>query len=136
MTHPGLADAWARALSHASHYTRPTYGPVQGLPALRAAICERRTALVDGLRRCGRGRLELGDARAGMHLVVRLPGRSRADGDALVDLARANGLALYAMAPYYLDPPDRAELLMGYAAMTVAEIEGALAVFERCLDAL
>ena len=40
MTHPGLTDAWARALSHASHYTRPTYGNVQGLPELRAAICD------------------------------------------------------------------------------------------------
>lgn len=96
----------------------------------------RRVALVDGLRRCSRGRLELVDARAGMHLVVRLRGCRRADGDALVGLARAHGLALYPMAPYYLDPPDRAELLMGYAALTVAEIEGALGVFERCLDAL
>lgn len=69
-----------------------------------------------------------------MHLVVRLRDGSRADGDALVDLARARGLALYPMAPYYLDSPDRAELRMGYAALTVAEIEGALAIFERCLD--
>lgn len=96
----------------------------------------RRAALVDGLRRCSRGRLDLADARAGMHLVVRLRGAGRADGDALVELARAQGLALYPMAPYYLEPPDRAELLMGYAALTVAEIEGALAVFERCLDTL
>lgn len=96
----------------------------------------RRAALVDGLRRCSRGRLEFADARAGMHLVVRLRDRGRAEGDALVELARARGLALYPMAPYYLDPPDRAELLMGYAAMTVAEIENALAVFAHCLDSM
>jgi GntR family transcriptional regulator/MocR family aminotransferase len=96
----------------------------------------RRTALVEGLRRCSRGRLELGDAHAGMHLVLRLREGGREGAEALILLARARGLALYSMAPYYLDPPDRGELLMGYAALTVAEIEDALGVFERCLDEL
>lgn len=96
----------------------------------------RRAALVEGLLRCSRGRLELADTHAGMHLVVRLRGVDRAGGDALVGLARSLGLALYPVSPYYLEPPDRAELLMGYAGLTVAEIEDALVVFERCLDSL
>ena len=96
----------------------------------------RRAALVDGLHRCSRGRLQLADAHAGMHLVVRLRGARRADATALVALAHTQGLGLYPTTAYYLSPPDRAELLMGYAALTVAEIGGALAVFERCLDAV
>lgn len=96
----------------------------------------RRTALVEGLRRCSRGRLEWADTHAGMHLLLRLRGLRQADAAALVSLAHASGLGLYPAAPYYLAPPDRAELLMGYAALTVAEIDDALAIFERCLDAL
>lgn len=96
----------------------------------------RRTALVEGLTRCGRGRLEVGDAHAGMHLVVRLRDCGQRDGDTLVALAHAQGLGLYTMAPYYLEAPDRPELLMGYASLTVAEIQDALVVFEHCLDAL
>ncbi len=96
----------------------------------------RRTALVAGLRRCSHGRLELADSHAGMHLLLRLRGGTRADAAALVAYAHAQGLGLYPAAPYYLDPPDRAELLMGYAALTVAEIGDALAVFQRCLDAV
>ncbi len=96
----------------------------------------RRNALVEGLQGCSHGRLDLGDAHAGMHLVLRLRQGGRAGAEALVALARRQGLGLYTMAPYYLEPPDRGELLMGYAAMTVAGIEDALRVFEHCLDAL
>ncbi len=102
----------------------------------RLELGRRRAALVDGLARCSRGRLEFSDSRAGMHLLVRLAGRRRSEGDALIARARQSGLALYPVAPYYLDPPDTAELLMGYAALSVAGIRGALAVFERCLDEL
>jgi GntR family transcriptional regulator/MocR family aminotransferase len=71
-----------------------------------------------------------------MHLLAWLPGRSRADGDALVAHARERGLGLYAIAPYYLQPPDRAGLLMGYAGLSLGEIRAGLAVFGTCLDAL
>src|SRR5690606_3947707 len=95
---------------------------------------ERRRALIDGLNACSRGRLEIIDSRAGMHLVVWLRGRTLAEGDALIALAREHGLSLYPIAPFYLDPPDRAGLLMGYCGLSVAEIGQALDVFERCLD--
>ncbi|ALN87285.1 PLP-dependent aminotransferase family protein [Lysobacter capsici] len=39
-TNPLLTSAWARALSHAAAYQPPNYPPAQGLPALRAAVCE------------------------------------------------------------------------------------------------
>ena len=100
------------------------------------ALEARRAALLGGLRDCSRGRLEIVDSRAGMHLVAWLRGRSRAEGDALVALARARGLGLYSIAPYYLEPPDRAGLLMGYAGLSPLEIADALVVFSECLDAL
>ena len=95
---------------------------------------ERRSALLSGLRACSRGRLEIADSNAGMHLVVWLRGRARADGEALIAQARTRGLGLYAITPYYLDPPDRAGLLMGFAGLSVLEIDEALKVFAGCLD--
>lgn len=97
---------------------------------------ERRSALIAGLQACNRGRLEIADSRAGMHLVVWLRGRSRADGDALIALARERGLGLYSIAPMYGRPPDRAGLLMGYCGLSVREIEQAMALFGACLDDL
>jgi GntR family transcriptional regulator / MocR family aminotransferase len=97
---------------------------------------ERRAALIAGLRACGDARLEIADSHAGMHLVVWLRDRSRADGDALVELARARGLGLYSITPYYADPPDRAGLLMGYCGLSTREIGQAMQVFGNCLDEL
>ena len=98
---------------------------------------ERRATLIAGLSDCSRERLEIADSRAGMHLVVWLRDRSRAEGDALIALARSRGLGLYPISPYYAgDPPDRAGLLMGYCGLSVREIGEAIAIFAGCLDEL
>jgi GntR family transcriptional regulator/MocR family aminotransferase len=41
---------------------------------------------------------------------------------------------LYSIAPYYQRPPDRAGLLMGYAGMSVGEIEQAVNLFGGCVQ--
>lgn len=97
---------------------------------------QRRAALLDGLRACSRGRLEIEDSCAGMHLVAWLPERDDADVDALIAHAQGVGLGLYSISPYYLRPQNRAGLLMGYGALSVAEIEEGLALFARCMDDL
>lgn len=95
----------------------------------------RRSALLQGLRRCSQGRLEIADSRAGMHIVVWLTGRCKAEGDAFIAHALTHGLGLHSITPFfYIDPPDRAGLLMGFASMSVLEIEEAVEVFARCLD--
>ncbi|MEZ0469443.1 PLP-dependent aminotransferase family protein [Luteimonas salinilitoris] len=96
----------------------------------------RRDALLAGLRRYGGDRLQIADSRAGMHLAVWLRGRGRADAEALIARARRRGLGLYSISPRYLDPPDRAGLLMGYGGLSVAEIEQAVALLGCCLDEL
>ncbi|TWI02661.1 GntR family transcriptional regulator/MocR family aminotransferase [Luteimonas cucumeris] len=99
------------------------------------AVEARRSVLLQGLRDCSRGRLEIADSRAGMHIVVWLTGRRKAEGDAFVAHALTRGLALHPISPsYYIDPPDRAGLLMGFAAMSALEIEEGVAAFARCLD--
>lgn len=95
---------------------------------------ERRTALLDGLHRLAGDRLEIADSSAGMHLVAWLRGRNREQGDAFIAHARERGLWLASISQYYIEPPDRAGLLLGYATLSVAEIEQAVALFARCLD--
>ena len=97
---------------------------------------ECRSTLIAGLEACSRGRLEVEDSRAGMHLVVWLRNRSRAEGDALIARARERGLGLYPITPMYAQPPDRAGLLMGYCGLSTREIEEAMALFGACLDEL
>lgn len=98
------------------------------------ALRDRRQVLLEGLRAGAGDRLEIEDSHAGMHLLAWLRGRDRAAGEALVAHARARGLALYPVTPYYLDPPDRAGLLLGCASLTTAEIREALALLVRCLE--
>jgi len=95
---------------------------------------ERRAVLLEGLRECGKGRIEIADSHAGMHLVVWLRDRSNADLDAMLADARALGLGLYPIRPHYLRRPERAGLLMGYCGMSVAQIREALPLFARVLD--
>src|SRR3546814_11474749 len=71
-----------------------------------------------------------------MHFVAWLAGRSDAEAAALIEHARRARLGLYATTPLHLRPHDRVGLVMGYRGMSVAEIEQALVVFERCLDAV
>ena len=96
----------------------------------------RRETLLKGLRACGRGRLQIADSHAGMHLVVWLRNAAPAQGDALIAHARGLGLGLYPIAPFYLNPPPRAGLLMGFAGLSPLEIEQALVAFAESLDAV
>ena len=73
------------------------------------------------------------DSRAGMHLVAWLRDFDAARGEALIVNGRELGLDLYSILPYYQRPPDRAGLLMGYAGMSVGEIEQAVSLFARCV---
>jgi len=97
------------------------------------ALNERRNALLDGLRHELGDRVIVADSRAGMHLVVWLRDSDSTQGAALIDHARTQGLDLYPIAPYYLRPPDRAGLLMGFASMSVSEIEQAVRLFAHCV---
>ncbi len=95
---------------------------------------ERRAVLLDGLRDCSEGRLDIADSHAGMHLVVWLRGRTAADRPRFLEHARQLGLGLHSIHLHYLNPPDRLGLLMGYCGLSVAQIREALPLFRHCLD--
>jgi GntR family transcriptional regulator/MocR family aminotransferase len=96
----------------------------------------RRNALIEGLMRIGRGHFEVQDSRAGMHLVVWLPRLSYAQCDRLIALASEQSVGLHPIAPLYKKPPKVPGLLLGFAALSVPEIEAAMVVLGRCVDQL
>lgn len=100
------------------------------------ALRARYKALLDALGRYARDRVEVVASPAGMHVVVWLPGYSRARCEALIETARRRGVGLYSIAPHFLNSPSRQGLLVGYAGLSPAEIEQAIAIFGGCLDDL
>jgi GntR family transcriptional regulator/MocR family aminotransferase len=86
----------------------------------------RRKALLDGLQRVGLGHFSVPDSRAGMHAVVWLPHMSHAKCAELIAYASERGLGLHPIAPFYKRPPRTPGLLMGYASVSVTEIEAAM----------
>jgi GntR family transcriptional regulator/MocR family aminotransferase len=96
----------------------------------------RRSALVEGLRTHAGDRLEVSDARAGMHLVAWLRDYDAARCAQLVALGRGVGLGLYPIAPYYLQPQARQALLLGYCGLGVGEIQAATQLLGRCMAQL
>jgi len=101
----------------------------------RAAVAlrARRAAMLAGLRRHAGAAVQVVDSNAGMHLAVWLNGANHGDCERLVAHARTRGLGLYPVAPYYLKPPPRPGLVLGYAGLPPADIEAAMKLLGRCL---
>jgi GntR family transcriptional regulator / MocR family aminotransferase len=93
----------------------------------------RRAALTEGLAVHAGNRVDVLDSHAGMHLVAWLRGFDGARCARLVAHARGCELGLYPIAPYYLEPPTQAGLLLGYAGLAPTEISTAMRLFGTCL---
>ena len=94
----------------------------------------RRHALTAGLAAHGRSRLVVHDAGTGMHLVAALPGFDAAQVQNLIRAAERHGLGLHSLAPHYESPPPVQGLLIGYAGVSVAQINKATRLLGECLD--
>jgi GntR family transcriptional regulator/MocR family aminotransferase len=92
------------------------------LRRVRARNAERRRALLEALDATLGDRVEVVGANAGMHVVAWLPGVATAGLPALVDSARLRGVGIYPATPYYVRPPRRAALLLGYSCLEPREI--------------
>jgi GntR family transcriptional regulator / MocR family aminotransferase len=88
----------------------------------RARNAARRTALLEALAAALGTRVEISGANTGMHLLVWLHTLTPPQVAALIAAAERAGVGLYSVAPYYLQPPPRAGLLLGYTAMSEEEI--------------
>src|SRR3546814_13552009 len=94
---------------------------------------ERRRVMIDGLRACSHGRLEIEDSPAGMHFVVWLAGRSDAEAAALIEHARRARHGLYTNTTLHLRPHEPAGLVTGYGGLSGAECEPSRVVIDPFL---
>jgi GntR family transcriptional regulator / MocR family aminotransferase len=101
-----------------------------------AELRRRRTELLEGLaRHCARD-IEVADSRAGMHVVGWLKGFDAERRDRLLALAREEGLGLHAIDPYYVRPPPRPGLVLGFAGLSPTQIRAATRLLGACLERL
>lgn len=103
---------------------------------LRKASLElrrRRASLLDGIRRHCAGQLQVAESSAGMHVVGWLPGWSPRRLETLRDIARERGPGLHPIGSHYTRAPEWPGLLLGFAALSVAQLRAATALLGQCL---
>jgi GntR family transcriptional regulator/MocR family aminotransferase len=142
---PGLA-ASIGALKFLIDYHTPTFEQevladflVEGhferhLRRCRRRNAARRDALLDAAARDLGDRVEIVGASAGVHAVMWLRQYHHSQIAAIADEARQHGVGLYPVTPYYMRPPARAGLLLGYACLDEDDISRGIAVLARSLD--
>jgi GntR family transcriptional regulator/MocR family aminotransferase len=97
----------------------------------RARNAARRNALLAALTEHLGDSVEISGANAGIHLLIWLKGVTGAHNiqkatSALIERAEQAGIGIYSIAPYYLNPPNRVGLIIGYAALTEREIRAGI----------
>ena len=93
----------------------------------RVTNAARREALLDAVRAHFGDRAEVCGAATGLHVLVWVRGR---DGRPIRGMARrseAAGVAVYSVAPYYLRPPRRSGVLLGYGPLGERQIREGIA---------
>jgi GntR family transcriptional regulator/MocR family aminotransferase len=98
-----------------------------------AELRRRREALLKGLQRHAGAHIEVAESQAGMHIVVWLRRLTYSDLDRLIETARMLGLGIHPIHPYYQARPSRPGLLVGFAGVSVGQIEKATELFGQAL---
>ena len=99
----------------------------------RVQNAARRQALLNALDEHLGDRAEVVGTNAGIHALVWLNGVSPDKQDDLVERARAAGVGIYPITPYFSQPPERLGLLLGYAALDEAMISEGVRRLARAL---
>jgi GntR family transcriptional regulator/MocR family aminotransferase len=101
----------------------------------RARNAARRAALLGALAEHLGNAASVAGANAGLHVLVRLDGVRPRQTKALIQRAAERGVGVYSAAGCYLHPPARAELLLGYNALTESQIREGIRRLARVLRA-
>jgi GntR family transcriptional regulator/MocR family aminotransferase len=95
----------------------------------------RRRVLIEALEQHLGDRVEIAGENAGVHLVVWLNEVAPRELGGLISRAARAGVGLYPVNPYYARPPRKAGLLLGYAALTEADIRAGIRRFAAAIEA-
>ncbi len=145
---PGLVEAFLRVRGAVDDHPSTTAQPALAafieeghfaahVRRMRGLYAERQAAMVAALKRRLDGLLTVAPDPAGMHLVAGLgPDLAAGCSDAEIEgRAAAKEITAFALSSFFLGPPARQGLLLGYAALTEAEIEAGVARLAEVLEA-
>lgn len=104
------------------------------LRRMRVRYGARRQVLLEALTRAFGDRVKVIGAAAGLHLVIELAGLPHREVPALIERAAARGVGVYPLDPYYQRPPERAALLMGYAALAERDLRAGVQALVQAFD--
>jgi GntR family transcriptional regulator/MocR family aminotransferase len=93
----------------------------------RVRNAARRDALLDAVERHFGDRAEVSGAATGLHVLVWVRGRDGQPIRRVAHRAAEAGVAVYSVAPYYLRPPRRSGVLLGYGPLDERRIRDGIA---------
>jgi len=102
----------------------------------RAANASRREALLAALAEEFGDRIQISGSNAGIHVVVWFSDVPADLTASIVTAARAEGVGVNPVAPYYLNPPAVAGFLVGYASLSEAEIREGIGRLARVIETI
>jgi len=92
----------------------------------RAQAERRQRALIDALEEHFGDRVEVSGSSAGLHKLVWFDDIPSSRLDGLIERAAETGVGVYSVAPYFIRPPRRSGLMMGYASMPERDIRAGI----------
>ncbi|MFZ0883083.1 MAG: PLP-dependent aminotransferase family protein, partial [Candidatus Acidiferrales bacterium] len=137
-----LVDAFSNARDATDQFSSTLYQAVMAdfireghlarhIRRMRMLYMERRTALVDEIRKQMDGRLEVIGAEAGMHLVALLP--KGASDVAVAKKAAKIGISAMPLSSCYLNAPARGGLILGYGGVDARQIRDGMSKLRTCI---
>ncbi len=111
---------------HFDHYLR----------RVRARNERRRAALLESLEQNFGDDATVYGSEAGIHIMVCIGKVTLKTVDTLIQKAAAAGVGIYSTAVNYLRTPPRAELMLGYAAMSESSIRTGIGILHQCVESL
>jgi GntR family transcriptional regulator/MocR family aminotransferase len=124
-----LAQAALVDFIHEGHFERH-------LHRMRTRNASRRAAMLEAIERNLGDRVQVSGVNAGLHLMLWLREMPASKTPELEMRAARAGVGVYSVAPFYLNPPNRAGLLLGYASMREKEIAEGIRRLAIVVDAL
>jgi GntR family transcriptional regulator / MocR family aminotransferase len=106
------------------------------LHRMRTRNARRRAAMLDAIARYLGRRAHVSGVNAGLHLMLWLDGVAPGQVRELRLRAARAGVGVYSVAPFYLSPPKRAGLLMGYASLPERQIAEGIRRFAAVVKSL